>query len=475
MRSPSSTHMLRRASIAALTALTLLASPVRAAEPAATSPEEAAKFEKARTLYVADQYLPAAEIFEDLHATTQNPQYLYYAGLAREGAGHEAHAIRHWQTALTLGLDPEFKPKAETRLAQAKARTAAVTVTVDPPGLATGATLELTPASGNRKTISVPLADLPVHLDPGDWTIKLTPQNPAYSPEELLLNVPRGTQQISQKFAPKAVLHPVIFEITPKPSKISDRGIKVTFKDPDGLTPDQPIQVSENPFTANLRPGTWHYTLESPGHPPITNTFTVTADTSIVPIPLTSDRPEPNALLAKPTRKKLALGLGVSSIAPIIPGAVFTRLASQDNGTLSPQGIVATSIRTPSDRYLGGVGLIGGGVGLMIGAALASAPISRRGWYATLGTGISVGVVGLAWNTITYATMRFPQLREPDNRITPEQWSDHKLHIIPSAALIGLGAGIVVSATAALLTERSARKNNRVKLHFNHSGFKLHF
>jgi hypothetical protein len=288
MRSPSSTRMLQRASVAALTALTLLAPPVRAAEPAAAS-DEAIKLDKARTLYAADQYLPAAEIFEDLHARSKNPQYLYYAGLAREGAGHEAHAIRHWQTALTLGLDPEFKPKAETRLAQAKARTAAFTVTVDPPGLATDATLELTPASGNRRTISLPLADLPVHLDPGDWIIKFTPKNSAYSPEELTLNVPRGTQQISQKISPKAALHPVIFELTPKPANLSDRGIKVTIKDPDGLTPDQPIPVTENPFTADLRPGTWHYTLETPGHPPITNTFTVTANTSIVPIPLAAE------------------------------------------------------------------------------------------------------------------------------------------------------------------------------------------
>jgi hypothetical protein len=300
MRSPSSTRMLQRASVAALTALTLLAPPVRAAEPAAAS-DEAIKLDKARTLYAADQYLPAAEIFEDLHARSKNPQYLYYAGLAREGAGHEAHAIRHWQTALTLGLDPEFKPKAETRLAQAKARTAAFTVTVDPPGLATDATLELTPASGNRRTISLPLADLPVHLDPGDWIIKFTPKNSAYSPEELTLNVPRGTQQISQKISPKAALHPVIFELTPKPANLSDRGIKVTIKDPDGLTPDQPIPVTENPFTADLRPGTWHYTLETPGHPPITNTFTVTANTSIVPIPLAA-ADDPNPTPSSPNR-----------------------------------------------------------------------------------------------------------------------------------------------------------------------------
>ena len=199
----------------------------------AGSPAEARRFDDARKLYATNKYLPAAERFEGLHADTQNPQYLYYAGLAREGAEHDAHAIRHWQQALRLGLDRDFTAKAQAHLDQARLRTTALTVTVAPAALADGATLELRATTGQRQTIVVPLTDLPVHLEPGTWAATLTPRDPGFQPLELRLTIVRGTSTLVQEFRMKAIEHLTTFEFTPTDAPLT--GLVLTLQDPKNL------------------------------------------------------------------------------------------------------------------------------------------------------------------------------------------------------------------------------------------------
>ncbi len=473
MPTPSS-HSLRRAGIASFTALTLLAAPVHAAEPARASPEESARFEKARDLYTTDQYLPSAEIFEELFATTNTAVYLYYAGLAREGAGHEAHAILHWQHALKLGLDPDFKEKAQNRLTQAKTRTTALAATVKPAGLASTATLELTSTSGTRKPITLAFAELPVHLEPGNWTATLTTKHPAFEPVTLPLVIARGSSTLAQEFTPKAIEFPTTIEFAPKDTPLAAKLVLV-LHDTEDLVEDVRIPVTSNPLIVPLRRGSWQYTLEAQGQEPMTGTLTVTANALPFVIPLPTGRNDSEALLPKPTRRKLALGLGIGALAPAVAGATLTGIAVKADPGRSTTSLLENNLRRPNDFHLLGMTFIGSSVGLWIGAIVARSNTRRRGWHATLGSGLALLAIGVAWNTATYASRRHPDFQDDDDILTASEWSYHKTHVLPSAIAIGLGAGLILSATAALIAAKNQRRAGRTSFHIAPTGLSLRF
>ena len=490
-----SPHPLRPASIALFTALTLLAPTARAAESgpaggAARSPTQVPgendRLEKARTLYAADDYLPAAVAFEGLHDDTQNPLYLYYAGLAREGAGHDAHAIRHWQQALRLGLDSEFVQKAQSRLDQARARTTALTITVDPPGLASGATLELRAAVGQREPVVVALAELPVYLESGKWTATLIPGHPAFAKLELPLTITRTAPTASQQFKFKAIEHPTTFEFTPDTASLA--GVVLTLRDPDELVPERRVPVDANPQTIALRAGTWHYTLEAPGHPARSGTVRVTPDGPPVTLALpttTVAGTAKDALLPKPTRRKLALGLGIGGLAPAAAGAVLTILAVSDQSNAPMMGGYYNEKDLLRANTFFGVGpmLLASAGGLWLGSVVSALPARRRAWYGVLGTGAIVGVAGVAWNAGTYPQRNddFADNTLQESNVAEGDWTRFKTHMVASSALIGLGVGLCISSVAALISARTLKRRRsettRVELRSDpiRPGFALRF
>ncbi len=477
MPTPSS-HSLRRAGIASFTALTLLAAPVHAAEPARASPEESARFEKARDLYTTDQYLPSAEIFEELFATTNTAIYLYYAGLAREGAGHEAHAIVHWQHALKLGLDPEFKEKAQNRLTQAKTRTTALAATVKPAGLASTATLELTSTSGTRKPITLAFAELPVHLEPGNWTATLTTKHPAFEPVTLPLVIARGSSTLAQEFTPKAIEFPTTIEFAPKDAPLER--LVLVLHDTENLVEDLRIPVTSNPLIVPLRRGSWQYTLQAQGQEPMTGTIPVSANALPFVIPLPTGRNDSEALLPKPTRRKLALGLGISALAPAVAGATLTGLsfsrlrnaevshvASEMPPQMQNHPIYYDEYELKKINNFAGSGslLIGSATGLLIGTIVAARPVKRRAWYGLLGGGFAVASAGFVWNAATYGSRNSEFSDTGDGRtVLADHWPSHRFHLMTSTALLGMGLGLALSSVVALVTAQASR-NRRMRTH----------
>lgn len=479
MPTPSS-HSLRRAGIASFTALTLLAAPVHAAEPARASPEESARFEKARDLYTTDQYLPSAEIFEELFATTNTAVYLYYAGLAREGAGHEAHAILHWQHALKLGLDPEFKEKAQNRLTQAKTRTTALAATVKPAGLASTATLELTSTSGTRKPITLAFAELPVHLEPGNWTATLTTKHPAFEPMTLPLVISRGSSTLAQEFTPKAIEFPTTIEFAPKDAPLER--LVLVLHDTENLVEDLRIPATSNPLIVPLRRGSWQYTLQAQGQEPMTGTIPVSANALPFVITLPTGRNDSEALLPKPTRRKLTLGLGLGALAPAIAGATLigvgmsrqsSAVFSDEQMKLGPGDESMQSEMTSNteiqydERKVNTIGifsgtgalLLGGAVGLSVGAIVASRPVKRRTWYGLLGSGLILTTGGLIWNIAAYQP-RNRDYEDTDNfTVSPSNWRDYRGHLLGSSSLLGIGAGLGLSSVIALIAARFSSRN----------------
>lgn len=474
MLTPSS-HSLRRAGIASFTALTLLAMPVHAAEPARASPEESARFVKARDLYTTDQYLPSAEIFEELFAATNTAVYLYYAGLAREGAGHEAHAILHWQHALKLGLDPEFKEKAQNRLTQAKTRTTALAATVKPAGLASTATLELTSTSGTRKPITLAFAELPVHLEPGNWTATLTTKHPAFEPVTLPLVIARGSSTLAQEFTPKAIEFPTTIEFAPKDAPFER--LVLVLHDTENLVEDLRIQVTSNPLIVPLRRGSWQYALQAQGQEPMTGTIPVSANTLPFVIPLPTGRNDSEALLPKPTRRKLALGLGISALAPAVAGATFTGIAARDDATYKGSAIPEAPLVRIHNQYFGGTALLGASLGLGGGAMLSALPLKRRGWSIALAGGAILSAGGLAINIGTFFASRGEHFSDGPKCVgcgvvQPAEWKSDRRDLIASSILIGFGAGILVSAASNLI---AARHRRPVLVQPSASGISLNF
>jgi hypothetical protein len=475
---------LSRASIALLTALSLGSASVQAAEPAASSPEEARRFEEARQRYADDQYLPAAQLFEALHDDTGNPLYLYYAGLAREGAGHDAHAALHWRRALRAGLDETFAAKAQARLAQVQARTTAFTFTVTPAPLTDGASLELRHGgAGERRPLVVTQGDLPLHLEPGDWTATLTAKHPGFERLAVPLSVARGAPQLAQAFELRPIEQPATFELGPEAAVRA--GVVLTLRDPDDLAPERRETLTDARFTAPLRVGSWDYTLEAPGYqsqsgtlmvaagaPPLTITLTPATSTA----PTTSD-----ALLAPQARRRLALGYGLASIAPAVAGVTLTALAARTDVPADPNGNLAENALKPvNDRFLGGGLLLGATVGLWTGTALTALPLRQRAWYAVLGAGGALAVGGLAWNLGTYAAFRDEHFSDGgDGRpcdlcgsLSPEEWKRDRGHLLASTLLLGLGAGLLVTATTNLII---GHRRTSLALRPSPTGFSLRF
>ena len=479
----------RRAAVALVVAASLLPAPVRALEPAPQSPEEAARFEEARQLYADDHHLAAAAAFEGLHRDTGNPLYLYYAGLARENAGHDAHAVLHWQQALRAGLDETFTGKAQTRLDQAKARTTAFAISVTPVALAEGATLELRyRGAGNREPLVIAPADLPLYLEAGDWTATLVAKHPAFEKLALPFTVARGTPHFEQHFALPPIEHAVTFEIGPREALAA--GVALTLRDTEGLAAERPAETLRSArHTVPLRAGTWDYTASAPGYGARSGSLTSAPGALPIAISLqsTAARPvgNPGAALSPRARRRLALGLGLGALAPAIAGGVLTGMAARDETTTRmyekwPESYLAQV----HDRYLGGLVLIGAAGGTWVGTAMTFAPLRKGAWHATLGVGGALGVGGLAWNLVTYSTTRSAYFNdgkappphdmcETCGSVTRDEWKSNKIAVVGSSFLIGLGAGLVVAAVSNLLAARA--RPQKVALQPAANGLRLRF
>lgn len=480
-------HRLRCAGVSLFTALILCAPSLAAAAPTPGSPAETSRFNESRKLYAADKYIPAAERFESLHADTQIPLYLYYAGLAREGAGQDALAIRHWQQALRLGLASEFTAKAQARLDQAKARTTALTITVTPAALAEGVTVEMRAATPPRHAIVLPLAEFPIYLEPGNWTATLTPKHPGFQPTELRVTIVRGSTTLEEQLKLKAIEHPTTFAFTPPDAPLTD--LVLTLRDPDNLSPERREAVQAHQLTIPLRAGIWHYTLEMSGHPPQSGSLSVApgaqpttlvlpaAPTDLEPDP--APDPEPERPPKKPTRR-LALGLGLGGLAPAIAGATLTGLAINANRKadfISPY-YDGRDLLGADRMFTVGPLLIATAVGLWTGAIVSSRPARRKTWSAILASGAILGVAGVVWNGATFPQRNRAFSDEKLVNVSSDDWNSHKIHTAASSALIGLGAGLCISGVAALIAGRRSdhRKTSaQISSTLHQGGFMLQF
>lgn len=479
------TRRLVRSSIALATALSISAGPARASGPASADPSEASDLAQAKKQYEEGRYLPAAERFEQLHTRAPRPQYLYYAGLARENLGHDAHAILHWQRALQDGLAPDTATRARTRLEQARTRTTALTLELTPSAVLDGAFLELRYlGAGGRQPLVFALTDLrrpdgtlaPIHLEAGKWTATITPKYPGFDKLAAPFQIPVDTAAQSLALTFTAIEHPTTFELAP-PAAVR-AGVTLTLHDPAELSPDRHERPSSASITLPLRAGDWQYTLEAPGYAPRSGTLTAAPGASphtFALTPATGADPR-NALLPQKSRRRLALGLGLASIPTLAAGAALTGIGVKHENEAErlqqtdPNGnLPEVPLDQASDRYLVGSVFLGATAGLWVGSVATALPLKRRAWLGLLGTGVIVAAGGLGWNLVTYAAFRrdhfydtcpktapLPPLCE---NVTPGDWSKDKAHHLASGIVLGLGAGLLVAPVINLIAARRHRSS----------------
>ena len=161
----------------------------------------------AKQLFAEARYPEAAVRYESLWSTTPTPKYLFNAAMARELAGHEAHAYLHLLEYLALNsLAPAEIEKARARMEALKQRTAALRLIVTPTPDSMRATLELKvtgaptdvgrvpltldPETLRRASVADATGTYDLYLEPGTW--KLAVAAPGYVPESPEISVAEG-------------------------------------------------------------------------------------------------------------------------------------------------------------------------------------------------------------------------------------------------------------------------------------------
>lgn len=184
--------------VASLPMLSLVVSQAEApASPAGTREERAVD---AAGYYAQGDYVPAALAFEALMRDyPQDKKFVFNASASRYGAGHYAHAVALIRAYLELpGLTDEDRQDAETQLREAASHVAPVLVSV---ALASGGSgqialvIRYVPGESGeaRPDLSFPArpdGSTKIELDPGDWLIRA--EGDGYAPSEVRLEVSKG-------------------------------------------------------------------------------------------------------------------------------------------------------------------------------------------------------------------------------------------------------------------------------------------
>lgn len=434
--------------------------------PAATALEREEK--RAKAAYDNDDYATAATLYEKLWDEARVPKFLYIAGLAREGLGHSAHALMHWNRFLQLDITDDERKKAEARISTIQQRATHVVVTVEPVKLAEfGGTLEYQyvgpQTTKNRVPLSVSAVEasrsaeqkLALYLEPGTWELKFTPDEEAsksYAAAEQTVNVAAGqkTLELQMRLAADVVVVDVKI-IGERP-----RGdISLVFRDLMGIEPDVRVEVPEKSAVGNLRVGRWEYDLIQKERVTRTEQLDVANPGALLDLRLVEER-KPWSPEAK-TRLKLGLGLGMTGLAVGAAGAVIlikteSRLKvlfGHELDTLEEKQDVGRT----NDLSAAGAGMLGSTIGLWTGAITGAIRLdAKRAWLVELGLGGAAFGGGLAWSMVTGASYG-------KGVGTPEggpRWPS-----VVGAGVAGFGVGLMGSAIAGLIVQRAKKKESR--------------
>ncbi len=466
---------------------------------------------EASARYEEGDYIGAAEQLEQLATKTQQPRFLYNAGLARLAASHRAHAIVHLQNYLARTVADGTTPMrndARARLDQLRAEVRSVQLQVEPGGAlrelrVTARYLGRDKRKGPRGDAR-PLLEVGVDrntsfqtlfLDPGYWQV--VAESRSYLTRELTVHIrsrgrPAKARRIELDADPRyqdVSFHLDVPGDPPPDIEIVARG---------GADPSAPQTCTRHDLDGKrcnlrLRAGTWSVRTRADGYTTMARTVVVGGSDSssftlpLVPMPSPADeptqkpqvRPEPGAgeedmsdddplpkHLPRPVKRRLANALNIAGL-PIFVGGLATSIY----GTSRFTDAISTSVNdcggaaacqaallAPIRWRTSGVGMIGGGIGLLLTGLTAELDAPNVVWLAQIGVGGALMVGGAGWLTANtfqlnshLQTLGFSQ---PDWETALDKKNAQRL---AAAGITGLGAGMLVGATVGALVYRRHR------------------
>lgn len=401
----------------------------------------------------AGRFVEAVRLFEALAAAhPEAPKYHYFAGLAREAAGDDTAAYVHMRRFLASDADhPTERKRAARRTMAILART--IKVDLRAPAHKDPLTLSLTRTGATHTgepPILVPLAALTrsdgVHvlaLTPGAWELALDPAR--FGENEVRpqrIDVPAAAQTLKISLTPVPIRHELTLDLGP--ARALHRGITLELRSSTGASL---TFTAESPSVRReLPPGTWTYEARARGFLPRKHTLELDGPVAL-DVNLASKWTEDR-------RKRLKLGLGLTG-AGLATGIVGTALLAYANSRLkSPGPEPGPGVETVGEPALivadFGSALLGTTLGMWIGAASGPSR-SRRLWFAEAAVASAGIVAGASWYGV-----RAPSAKEPREH-RPGSIFDIDADVLVAASLLGLGAGLLTSTVANLISDRPKR------------------
>lgn len=387
---------------------------------APVSSDEAA----AKQLFGEARYHEAAARYEALWATAPTPKYLFNAAMARELAGHEAHAYLHLLRYLALdSLQPAELEKARARLEALKQRTVHLQLLVTPATDALSGTLELevtgAPTDIGRvpltldadalRRMSAPAAPgtFDLYVEQGTWGLSLSARG--YVSEQRKISVAEGEKrQLAVSLAPeKTAAAPITVGFAPAAAAAA--GIEVVAE-----SSSSSLRFTVPPsgrLDLELPDGNWTIRASAPGFEVKSASLTVAGQPKSLALEL-----QPSAHgHVQDARGKLARGLQIGGSVALTAGL---GLAIAGGIALQPSYASFTSCDGMAGCYERGVHreqwralwlydtgalLFGAGTTAAIYGAAVGRGNARTTWKARLGIGAALASLGLIVGVTSYA------------------------------------------------------------------------
>lgn len=423
----------------------------------------------AKQLFTEARYPEAAVRYEALWANAPIPKYLFNAAMARELAGHEAHAYLHLLEYLALdSLGPAEVEKARARLEALKQRTVALRLTVTPAPASLRATLELKVTGAPTDVGRVPLTLDPetlrrasgagatgtydLYVEPGTW--KLAVVAPGYAPQHPEISVAEGEKrELAVNLAPET---PLAVPLTVRfgPVAAVAAGIEV-IAESGSRSVRHPVPPS-GVLTLELPAGNWTLRASAADF----KVKSISVELVSQPQSLAYELEPLDQVHARNSRTRLARGLKIGGAVTAAAGlglAIVGGIATQPSydSFVSCNGMAGCYERGVHREqwralwlYDAGALLAGAGAGAAIYGAILGRDNARASWKARLGTGAALASLGLIIGVATYAAPnglsdvlwdRFPDIGR------------HRFRGILAADMLGFalaGSGIALMALA---------------------------
>lgn len=297
-----------------------------------------------------------------------------------------------------------------------------------------------------------------VELPAGIWRVEATAPGFLASTREFTVDATRPEQSLAWTLMPDTVHADVRVPI----AGAGEAAVAVTVRAADGSA-SWSCTARHAPCVFRLARGRWTLETRARGFAPTRRDVDV-PDTRPLEVAITitpgddglSFGTSPKVPVQK--NRKAALGLGLAAAAPLAVGFGLTirgrtRYLGAIYGDACDQAYgpnCGNALLRPIHGTGAGVGLLGAGVGLLATALPGLVDLRARTWWALLGAGSGLLVLGAVWTGTNTALLdrdlRSGPLADINTRVTRR---------LVAAAILGLGLGTTTGAlTQALLRRR---------------------